>query len=258
MYQSPYEKVCDFNKAFDYKVYNFHEGNPLENQYDNPAKYRYALIHEEGVVELGSAFRNNDRVETMDGVADLLYVLYGACYTYDLNPDTMINSLYGSYDNFYNKIKLDVFNSLISPEEYYQKLLNDIDNIKKSLLESSDIIQLYSVLIQTIISTFEFGFSLRIDINKIFDIVHKSNMSKLCVSEVEAQETVSFYKTKYEVYINNYEEVSNKYGKDSEHAKSIYSPYDTPYYYKSGNYWLVKNGSTNKALKSINYIPVIF
>lgn len=253
---TPYEKVCDFNKAFDYKVYNIHESNPLEDT--KSANYRYALIHEEGVVELGSAFRNNDRIETMDGIADLLYVLYGACYTYDLNPDTMIDSLYGSYDKFYNKIKLDVFNSLISPEEYYQKLLNDIDNIKKSLFESSDIIQLYSVLIKTIISTFEFGFSLKIDINKIFDIVHKSNMSKLCVSEVEAQETVSFYKTKYEIYISNYDEICNKFGKDSEQAKIIYSPYDTPYYYKSGNYWLVKNGSTGKALKSINYTPVLF
>ena len=86
MTQTPYEKVCDFNKAFDYKVYSIHEGNPLID-YPKDAKYRYDLIHEEGVVELGSAFKNNDRVETMDGIADLLYVLYGACYTYNLNPD---------------------------------------------------------------------------------------------------------------------------------------------------------------------------
>jgi predicted HAD superfamily Cof-like phosphohydrolase len=78
MTQTPYEKVCDFNKAFDYKVYSLHEGNPLLL---NPkeAKYRYDLIHEEGVVELGMAIKKNERVETMDGIADLLYVLYGAC-----------------------------------------------------------------------------------------------------------------------------------------------------------------------------------
>jgi hypothetical protein len=93
-------------------------------------------------VELGSAFRNNDRVETMDGIADLLYVLYGACYTYDLNPDTMINSLYGSYDNFYNKIKLDVFNSLTTPEEHYQKLLNDISPLVSNA--KNETIELYS------------------------------------------------------------------------------------------------------------------
>ena len=32
------------------------------------------------------------------------------------------------------------------------------------------------------------------DLDKAFDIVHKSNMSKLCVSEKEAQETVNWYK----------------------------------------------------------------
>jgi predicted HAD superfamily Cof-like phosphohydrolase len=97
-----FEKVCEFNKAFDYKVYSIHDGNPL---IDNPkdANYRYSLIHEEGVVELGEAIKNNDRVETMDGLADLLYVLYGACYTYNLNPDKMINCIYGSYDDFYNR-----------------------------------------------------------------------------------------------------------------------------------------------------------
>jgi predicted HAD superfamily Cof-like phosphohydrolase len=208
-------------------------------------------------VELGSAFKNNDRVETMDGVADLLYVLYGACYTYDLNPDLMLDSIYGDYNTFYNKIKLEVFNSSTSPEEYYKKLLDDINNVKSNLLDGFNLIKLYSVLIKTIISTFEFGFSLRIDINKIFDIVHNSNMSKLCSNEEEAKETVEYYKNKYDNYINNYEELCNKYGKESEQAKSAYSPYDSPYYYKSGNYWLVKNESTGKALKSINYTPVI-
>jgi hypothetical protein len=170
----------------------------------------------------------------------------------------MIDSIYEDYNKFYNKIKLDVFNSSSLPEEYYQKLLNNIDNVKICLFEGLDIIKLYSVLIKTIINTFEFGFSLRIDINKVFDIVHKSNMSKLCLSEEEARETVLFYNTKYDYYINSYEEICNKFGKDSEQARIVYSPYDSPYYYKSGDYWLVKNKSTGKALKSINYTPVKF
>ncbi len=253
---TPYEKVFDFNQAFDYKIYNIHEGNPLEDK--KCARYRYSLIHEEGVVELGTAFKNTDRVEIMDGIADLLYVLYGACYTYDLNNDLMLDSIYGDYDKFYNKIKLEVYNSSTSSEEYYKKLLDNIDNVKDNLLNGFNIVKLYAILIKTIISTYEFGFSLRIDINKIFDIVHNSNMSKLCVTEEEAKETVSFYKIKYDIYINNYEEICNKFGKESEQAKTIYSPYDSPYYYKSGNYWLVKNESTGKALKSINYTPVRF
>jgi predicted HAD superfamily Cof-like phosphohydrolase len=257
MSQSPYEKVCDFNKAFDYKVYPIHEGNALE-MYPKDANYRYSLIHEEGVVELGEALNNNDRVETMDGIADLLYVLYGACYTYDLNPDIMINSFHGNYNEFYNKTKIDVFNCSLEQSDYYKLLLNNIERVKECLLVKKNIIELYSVLIETIINTFQLSFLLRININNIFDIVHNSNMSKLCKSEEEAKETVTFYNFKYEMYVNYYQEFCERFGKDSEQAKDVYSPYDSPYYYKSGNYYLVKNKSTGKALKSINYIPVLF
>jgi hypothetical protein len=59
------------------------------------------------------------------------------------------------------------------------------------------------------------------------------------------------------MFINYYQEFCERFGKDSEQAKDVYSPYDSPYYYKSGNYYLVKNKSTGKALKSINYTPVL-
>jgi predicted HAD superfamily Cof-like phosphohydrolase len=224
---SHFDKVCEFNKAFDYKVYKYNE-NALD-LYTKEAQYRYDLIHEEGVVELGDAINNNDRVETMDGIADLLYVLYGACYTYDLNPDYMINKL---FNNFYNKTREYVFND-IDNYDYYNILVSDISEIKTCLLEKKNLIELYSVLVKTIIDTYKLGFSLRININKIFDIVHNSNMSKLCKTEEEAELTVNFY-------------------------KNDQTRYDSPYYYKSGDFYLVKNKSTGKALKSINYTPVSF
>lgn len=253
---SPYEQVCEFNKAFDYKVYSIHEGNPLID-YPKEAVYRYNLIHEEGVVELGTAFKNTDRVETMDGIADLLYVLYGACYTYNLNPIKMFDSMYGSYNDFYNNVKNKIYNNDdISSKEHYELLLKSISELKYCLLESKNMIDLYCVLVKTIITTYKFGFSLRIDIDKVFNVVHSSNMSKLCNSEEEAAATVVHYINKYEFHKNHYNEYCEKYGVESEQAKNVYSPYDSPYYYKSGNYYLVKNKSTGKALKSINYTPV--
>ncbi len=83
-----------------------------------------------------------------------------------------------------------------------------------------------------------FGF----DADADFTEVHDSNMSKLCISEEEAKATVTSYEEKF---------------------KSGKSPYDSPYYYKVTNAkgedrWLVKNKSTGKALKSINYTPVDF
>lgn len=73
-----------------------------------------------------------------------------------------------------------------------------------------------------------------VNADKAFDLVHKSNMSKLCITEQEAIETVEFY---------------NKEGR-----------YDSPTYRLSpdGNYYVVYNQSTSKILKSVNYKPVCF
>ena len=71
--------------------------------------------------------------------------------------------------------------------------------------------------------------------NKSYTIVHESNMTKLCKTEEEAIKTVEWYK-------NNEKR------------------YDTPAYKKSKNDkdWIIYNESTNKILKSINYIPANF
>lgn len=79
--------------------------------------------------------------------------------------------------------------------------------------------------------------ALGIDADKAFDIVHSSNMSKLCVSEEEAQKTVQYYT-----------ENKDKLG------------YDSPAYRLSDDniHYVVYNQSTSKILKSINYIPANF
>lgn len=83
------------------------------------------------------------------------------------------------------------------------------------------------------------GARLGIDLDKAFDIVHSSNMSKLCSSEDEAKVTVAFYEEKF------------KAGK---------LPYDSPTYKKSydGTKWVVYNASSGKVLKNINYTPALF
>ena len=75
--------------------------------------------------------------------------------------------------------------------------------------------------------------------DKAFDIVHESNMSKLCHTKKEAVETVRRYQIQYD--------------KGS-------SLYDTPSYRKSndGHFWVVFNKSTGKILKSYKYTPANF
>jgi hypothetical protein len=119
-----------------------------------------------------------------------------------------------------------------------------------------DIVYLQNVLDELIISIYKFGSSLSIDVDSIFMMVHDSNMSKVCIDEDEAIATVDSYNYKYKLHCRLYDEYCLFYGKDSNEALNVYCPYDSPYYYKSGEYWLVKNKSTGKALKSINYKPV--
>lgn len=74
-----------------------------------------------------------------------------------------------------------------------------------------------------------------------FAIVHNSNMSKLCVSEEEARQTVEWYEREY-----------------SEGRTTYDSPYfeKLPHLVNGQERWVVKNRSTGKVLKSINYTPV--
>ncbi len=79
------------------------------------------------------------------------------------------------------------------------------------------------------------GSSFGINLDKAFDLIHKSNMSKLCLTEEEAQKTVKWY-------------LENE------------TRYDSPSYRLSNDekYYVVYNKSTGKILKSINYKPVKF
>jgi len=85
------------------------------------------------------------------------------------------------------------------------------------------------------------GVSFGLQLDKAFDLVHQSNMSKVCTSEKEAKETISWYKKNY-----------------IPGTKKLV--YDTPSYKKSknGKYWIIYNESSGKRLKSINYKPVKF
>lgn len=141
------------------------------------------------------------------------------------NTERVLNMSDTIFDKKPEMVKLCL--SLIQEEVHELEdaiIAKDMDEVRDAL---SDI--LYVV----------YGMQYRLGINgdSDYDIVHSSNMSKLCSSEIEAQKTVSWYKTAF---------------------KEGRSLYDSPYYEKiqNTNKWVVKNNSTGKVLKSINYTPV--
>ncbi len=232
--KSNFQLVCDFNQTFDFPVYPL-ETNPFHTQVKS-CQYRCDLIKEEGIVEFGQALSDNNLVEMLDAVCDHLYVLYGACYTFSLNPDLLILIKSNSINtNNITKLIKTHFGLTNTITELYESNCDLEKKLREAMLETKDIIEVESLLIELIINTYNIGFNLTDRLDEAFLNVHESNMSKLCKSIDEAEATVKDYQEKY----NNGS-----------------STYDTPYYYElKPSLYVVKNKSTGKALKSINYTP---
>jgi predicted HAD superfamily Cof-like phosphohydrolase len=107
-------------------------------------------------------------------------------------------------------------------QEEFNELIDAITD--KNIKEVAD------AVIDILYVTYGAAASFGIDANKGFDLVHKSNMTKACLTEEEAIATVENYKND--------------------------TRYDSPAYKKSGDYYIVYNKSSGKILKSINYKPV--
>ena len=103
-------------------------------------------------------------------------------------------------------------------------------------IENHDFTEIVDALSDILYVVYGAGASFGVNLDKAFDIVHASNMSKVCKTEAEAITTVAWYK------------------------KNEIDVYDSPEYRLSDDkkYWIVFNKSTGKILKSVNYIKVAF
>ena len=113
-------------------------------------------------------------------------------------------------------------------------IIEEAEELKEAV-KNHDFKEIVDALADLLYVVYGMGTSIGVNLDKAFNIVHESNMSKLCNTEEEARETVEWYK-------NNEKR------------------YDSPNYRKSddGTKWVVYNESTKKILKSINYNKVNF
>lgn len=244
-----YQKVAEFNEVFDCPQIchvEFDHKNWIKHETAKVLTYRCDLIKEEGVEEFGKALREKNRVEMIDAICDSLYVLYGAAWTMEIDVDyhfkqifniDIINTNFTTLKKMYMmENKLNEKNMYIKLNELYLKFVNYETEFRKVMLSGDgEFDKVITLLIMMIVTSYRMGIILKFDVDEAFNLVHESNMSKLCKTEEEAHKTVDDYKQKYD---------NNK------------STYDTPYYYKKEKYYVVKNESTGKVLKSINYTPV--
>jgi len=227
--QSNFEKIVEFHQCsgLDYNTapqLNIVKKNP------DLVKLRKDLIDEE-LSELIEAVENHDFTETIDALADILYVAYGACASFGINA----NRAYHVYDNVKYQLQPNItkenpnmvslrLSDIQTQVEYLHRAIengNDFYNIKKSL---------FGIIRYTYRACISFG----INPTLAFGLVHVSNMTKFPSTEEEADQTVESYKSD--------------------------TRYDTPTWRRKtdSKYYVVYNLSTGKILKCINYKPVSF
>lgn len=260
------DKVIEFNNCFNHTVSDKEYIDIFESE-PKLVDLRLKLIKEE-IDELAEAFRNDDLVEIIDALTDILYVVYGLCacfgiqintyykkYILSMLDQTLLSNeseqyLFKNMSNFdmtkylnnnnnTNPVILTKYKNNILNGEFKNKLiilLNEINEYYEGV-ELSCADQDYEPVIENILNlllnTYMFGIIIGVNLDESFTIVHDSNMTKICGTELLAKETVSWYK-------------SNE------------TKYDSPIYKKNINGYIIINESTGKILKSIKYTPANF
>jgi predicted HAD superfamily Cof-like phosphohydrolase len=222
-----YQKVAEFHKVFQHPI----RTNPDNTVFSDLklVDLRIKLIKEE-FNEFCDAVSKSDIVEVCDALADMMYVIYGAGLVFGINLDAIFG---------------DCFKVVIEKKKYDPKLfevksveINDIiKSIKNAFNNLCDAVSISSMtevggalaLLLKII--YDAGNFFGIDLDEAFDIVHSSNMTKACINETDAKETVEDIKQKG-VY------------KDPKYKLS-----------DNGKYWIVYDASNGKILKSKYYKP---
>ncbi len=258
-----FQKVEEFHNVFELHVHK----DLYVDVFDKDPKLvelRHSLIKEE-ITELHDAVENKDIFEVIDALGDILYVVYGTGASFGISLDKTMSYLYktlvkdikdSDFDmTNYNKIKKyftlcktpmqtsvsrNTFD-IVDPDiiTHRLELIDDDLKILEETLQSKNMIAVIQVLTDMLYSTYAMGLVLGCPMDTVFELIHKSNMSKTCTSEKEAVDTVKWYMNQ---------------------LKNSQLLYDSPTYKQSKikKHWIVYNESTGKILKSINYKPVSF
>ena len=254
-------KVVEFNTAFGHP-YCKEKYLDIFDKEPDVVKLRLNLIEEE-IGELDEAIKNDDIIEIIDALSDILYVAYGLGSVFGIDLDETFRGLYKSnffknnyeelskyqvikntnYNMVYNEFYLKTGSSdkprqLSDWKTYLHKnpiytinTLNESLKYLRSTILHGEFDGVERATCEIIYFTYALGVQLGIDLDYSFDLVHRSNMSKICDSEQNAVDTVKWY-------------IENE------------SRYDSPAYRHSKFGYVVYNKSTGKILKNINYQKV--
>ena len=227
---SNFRKVGEFHTVFEHPI----KQSPDVSVFDENPKLvslRYSLIEEE-TKEFIEAVENKDVIEMVDALADIDYVVHGAGLAFGINMDTMMQLavLPKSSDvkpaDFFDRTSEAEITAMVAN---FRTLLVDL----KSAFDQKDIMAIAVQFLKIIQTTYEAAAVLGVDLDEAFRLVHDSNMTKACVDEAQARETLENYQKDLSVY------------KDPAFRRS-----------QDGKYWIIYDRSTGKTLKNKYYKAV--
>ena len=261
-----FQQILEFNKSFDVFI------NPLlETKNPNLDLYQNTIINKklkdlkcdliiEEIGELEESIEQSDFIEFIDALSDILYVTYGAGVSFGIDCDQEYTKFLQNMNESESKIdcgtnyikSLDFLNNNSNGiyslfETPYSKHLfiylnqsrielKKIRDLPNDCFSTHKCINLFrDVLNKVLHFTYILGIVYRINLDETFEIVHRSNMSKLAQNEDLAKKTVNWYR-------------ENELRYDSPSYKI--SPDNKSY--------IIFNKSSNKVLKSIKYTPANF
>lgn len=238
--------------AFDC-VREFHNvmDHPCNNEFQNDvflvnqrlADLRRDLVCEE-ISELLEAIHEKDFVEIADALADIRYVVVGAFLAFGIHVSDVMEEMENNFTK--NKGGLYYYKFYVDSTEKENIDLKNVPDIEPffdkwdekfstyhQMIRDSFYLQKLEIITQVLLALCvdmkKFSWDLGIDLDVVFNEVHRSNMTKVCANEEEAVESVKQLKAS---------------GKC-----------DTVGYKKSkcNKFFLIYNEETGKALKSINF-----
>lgn len=249
MTKSNFEKVIEFHESFGLP---YSQTLNIENlQNFKIVSLRIKLI----VEEFNELCHSKDLIEQLDAIGDLLYVVYGAGVSFGINLDQAFNQFC-----IQMMASKQIASSTWNPKDtnfqktiFINKLLNKSPTEKlPSYIEQDPSIdfhrQIYdlsyallmcnytkveSLLVTMLFSLYGTGYYCDFNVDQLFTEIHRSNMSKLCQSEVEAIDSVAWYQ----------QNQSDRY------------PCPTYCQTKDQKHWVVFEKTTDKRLKSIYFSP---
>lgn len=160
-----FSELREFNETFGVAI----RENPAVRVRE--ARLRYRLIEEE-TQELLDAVKDCDIVETLDALADIMYVIQGAILTFGI--EELVNILLEEHGSEYDESVIGRNNPLLSVEG--REIM--LEDLRTSILrnrpnEVGVVLTTFILLVDDLADYFD------LDVEAAVTAVHRSNMTKL-------------------------------------------------------------------------------